>query len=176
MQERGTQNFLGTVDKVAGRDVNIYRPCPHSANQEWEIQKSFEKATGISCNKKAREWLTSLMNDHGFTARELSTAWRFRTIGWDQNRDEYKLDAGWFDLICACCLFAGATFYFALVAAVFLLGPGAEYKYALHIIQGSGVMYLLVCWCIRKIFLQPRSITLRVKNVEQEKMHKSLAI
>lgn len=176
MQERGTQNFQGPVDKVAGRDVNIYSPCPHPANQEWEIQKSFEKATGISCNKKAREWLTSLMNDHGFTARELGSAWRFRTIGWDQARDEQKLAAGWFDLVCAYALFAGATFYFAVIAAVFLLGPGAEYKYALHIIQGSGVMYLFVCWCIRKIFLQPRSIALRVKNIEQTETHRSMAV
>ena len=168
MQERGTQNFQGSVDKVAGRDVNIFGICPQAGNEEWEIQKAFDKATGICCNKKAREWLTFLMVQHGFTARELGNAWRFKTIAWDQEKETHKLSTGWFDLVCAYGLFAVATIYFAAIAAVFLFGPGSEYKYSLQLIQCTAGMYLFMCWCIRKIFLLPRSVSLRVKGVMEQ--------
>ena len=167
MHERGKQNFQGSVDKVAGRDVNIYGACPHPTNQEWEIQKSFEEATGICCNKQAREWLTSLMVEHGFTVKELGDAWRMGVIRWSTERDEPKINSNGFDLFYGYGFLLTCLIYFTAISAVFTIGPGAGHKFAFTIVAGSVLLFLLITAGVRKLIVNPRTVALRVRAIMQ---------
>lgn len=47
---------------------------------ESTIQDNFYTATGISCGRHVRQQMELLMEEHGFTSRELARAWRTHAI------------------------------------------------------------------------------------------------
>lgn len=93
------QVFMGTVTgDVAGRDVvkNIHvgpqRP-------ESELQAAFKRHTGIHCGRDVRLQMERLMDNHGFTSRELARAWKVGSMVWHEPTKRLKSSAGKLDMV-----------------------------------------------------------------------------
>lgn len=155
--------FSGRISQAAAGDFYYFGDSPHSAH-EWALQKEFRKATGITCGRKAREWLADLMQAHGFTGRELGNAWRFGSLGWDKQKNEPKVKISRAEPYFAWFCVAIVTLYFAAVASVFVIGPASDHKFAVPILNATGLMYLGVIVLLRKMLMDPRAVALRIKD------------
>lgn len=155
--------FSGHIGQAAAGDLYYFGDSPHSAH-EWAIQKDFRKATGITCGRSAREWLTDLMHAHGFTGRELGNAWRFGSLGWDKKNDKPKVKLSRAEPYFAWFCVAIVTLYFAAIASVFAIGPASGHQFAGPILNATGLMYLGVIFLLRKALMDPRAVALRIKD------------
>lgn len=155
--------FSGHISQAAAGDLYNFCDSPHSVH-EWTLQKEFRKATGITYGRKAREWLADLMQAHGFTGRELGNAWRFGSLGWDKKKNEPKVKISRAEPYFAWFCIAIVTLYFAAVASVFVIGPASEHKFAVPILNATGLMYLGVIVLLRKSLMDPHAVALRIKD------------
>ena len=159
--------FSGPIDQAAAGDVINYYGGPSQSDPEWAIQKAFKKATGITCRREAREWLTDLMQVHGFTGRELGNAWRWGSLGWNKQQNTPKVTISRAEPYFAWGTVAVISLIFAVVASIFIVGPAAGQRYAQSIVEAIALTYLGVLWIIRTILMDPRSVALRVREVMQ---------
>lgn len=155
--------FSGHISQAAAGDFYYFGDSPHSVH-EWALQKDFQKATGITCGRDAREWLTDLMQVHGFTGRELGNAWRFGSLGWDKRTNEPRVKISRAEPYFAWFCIAIVTLYFAAVASVFVIGSASDHKFAVPILNATGLMYLGVIVLLRKALMDPRAVALRIKG------------
>ena len=163
------QDFRKPVKYVAGRDVNHHKTTIFSLAEqrpESQLQAEFEQRTRIWCPKPAREWLETLMEEHCFTARELSVAWRNGSIGWNAEKDEKRIVTPWIEAAFAYGVIVILALYFLSLAYHFIFGPGAGMNNGMALLYGVGAMYFGMCWMANRFMLWPRRVALRVRRTE----------
>lgn len=135
---------------------------------EYQLQEKFAGSTGIWCGKPAREWLERLMDCHGFTGRELGTAWRGGSIGWMGEENQPRISTPLLEATLTRFLIGWAGLYCFGMAVAFLLhalGGGDNNKLAMLGVAGAVGLFLAVFWMGQRYVLLPRRVALRVRSL-----------
>lgn len=167
-----TQQFNACVEGgVAARDVHNIAHQHQTLvrfpdrKPESQLQAEFALRTGIWCPKAAREWLESLLNDDGFTVRELSRSWRAGSLGWDARTNERRISTPWFELFGAAFLMVAILSLFLVTFLVWATTPIPRSIAADVTLFGIGFVTMGTMWLVEWQMLRPRRIALRVRRV-----------
>lgn len=158
-----TQNFQDKVGQVAGRDI-----INHGVHlTEAERQQVFFRATGISCCKDAREFYSLLLDDGRFSAADLRSAIKQKSVRWDFGAIQPTIVMPWSEPAFAWLLFGSMGLYAFAAALGLMLGNASGW------VAASGFGF--ACFCVALMFLadkcilQPRRVAIRVREwIEQE--------
>lgn len=163
------QRFNGPVDSVAARDV-IYHYHPEGASSvpESQLQAQFQANTGMWCPRCAREMLEILMQEHGFTARELAAAWKADSLKWSPMQHSIEIAVpvverifGW------AVVFAMGAYFLGLVVPLLMV---EERNIGTFLAFAAGsLMYLGTCWLSFRFVVWPHQVAIRVGRVLREK-------
>jgi hypothetical protein len=162
-----SNNYGSNGGQAAGRDINNVNLHLGPPKPESQLQVEFAQLTGIWCPKPAREWLESLMEHHRFTARELVVSWKAGSIGWNADKDTKRVITPWIEAVFAYGIAGLVGIYFLAVAWHTIWGNGADQKWGMAVVYGTGAMYLGMCWMANRFMLWPRRVALRIKRLAE---------
>lgn len=151
---------------VAGRDVIIKTL---ESKPESQLQAEFAERTGIWCPKSAREWLESLLAEHGFTVRELRLAWGNSSIGWHATKNEERITTHWFEAFFAWTMAGVLTLYVLVYALNALTADWSAADLRWKMSLGALVLivvYMGTCWMLSRFILLPRRVAIRVRATQ----------
>jgi|GEM_PF-3258877 len=113
--------YIKNARNLAGRDINNYF---YTKLSEPEKQAAFLKATGISCTKDIRIELEYLINECGFTNKEIYMAWQAKLLDFDSSLERLVVKSKAVSRYAMYVLFAVVTFLIAWAASEIMY----EYK------------------------------------------------
>ena len=165
------QEINSNVDGgVAGRD-NIHTENHrttvlqiHGEKPESQLQSEFAQRTGIWCPRLVRETFEWLMENHGFTARELCMAWRANSLSTDANRQQIKIITPWFEAVFGWTMLALVALFFLLLAVPLIFNNDHHNWAVPATLIGTGCVYLGMMWIVSRSSLIPRRIAIRVRK------------
>lgn len=132
---------------------------------ESQLQADFEACTGIWCRKEAREWLEVLLEHHGFTVRELSLAWRAKSLNWDSKAGAPIIQTPLIEAIGGWALVALVITLLLTVCSAWVVAPAPRSIAADLSIYGAAAVCLGMIWMVMRTMLWPRRVALRVRRV-----------
>ncbi len=162
----------GQDGQAAGRDIHnshafVVLAAP-STPREAQLQAEFAQQTGIAnCPKAAREWLETLLEQHGFTARELAISWNAKSISWDKEHNKPRVCTPWLEAAFAYLVVSVLGLWCLSMAATSIwassdLLPARLAAYTLCFV------YLGACSLVARFTLWPRRVALRVQAVNKK--------
>lgn len=152
---------------IAGRDVIINTAAE---KRESQLQAEFAERTGIWCPKSAREWLEKLLEEHGFTVRELKVAWGNSSIGWHAAKNEKRITTHWVEPLFAWTMGGVMTLYVLIYGLKAVQADWSAPNVRLTMWGGAALIaavYLGTCWMLSRFILWPRRVAIRVRATEE---------
>ena len=131
---------------------------------ESQQQAEFAARTGIWCPKAARLWLEDLMENHGFTARDLSVAWSAKSLGWNASTGERTINTPWIEAVGAWAMVAMVTTLLLSVGISWAISTAPRSVAADLSVFGAAAVYLGMVWLVSRTMLSPRRIAMRVRR------------
>jgi len=171
----GTVSAEGEGSQAAARDIKnntIHNNIKHETTviqlperrPESQLQAEFASRTSIWCPKDARLWLEDLMENQGFTVRELALAWNAKSIGWNAKTGERNINTPWVEAFSGWTLVALVTTLLLSVSLVWILSPAPRSIAADLSVFGAGTVYLGMVWLVCRTMLWPRRVAVRVRR------------
>lgn len=106
------------------------------------------------------------MEEHRFTARELTVAWKAGSLGWNAEKDTRRVITPWIEAAFGYGMVISTGIYFLASSSPWIFHPDNHSK-TLEALVIGGVMYLGVCWMANRFMLWPRRVAMRVKHIGQ---------
>ena len=147
-----TENHQTTVLQVNGE------------KPESQLQSEFAQRTGIWCPRLVRETFEWLMENHGFTARELCMAWKANSISTDADRQQIKIVTPRLEAVFGWTMLALVTLFFLLMVIPLILNNDRHNWAVPATLIGTGAVYLGIAWTVSRSSLIPRRIAIRVRK------------
>ena len=127
-------------------------------------QAEFAETTGIWCPKEAREQLERLMDEDGFTVRELYSAWRADNLNWNREQGSLVVRVYWFEALFGYGSFGLMLLYYILqVGQIMLTGSEMGWRGFLAFLAAS-IIYLGLAYTVGRFMLWPRRVAIRVNQ------------
>lgn len=100
MSEEQQQNSGHNAIQVKGdKNILLLQMDPTLASlAESQMQVNFYRATGIHCRKRARTQLEDLLDNHGFTVREVRRVWNSGAMTHNRKLDVFEFHSRVLDL------------------------------------------------------------------------------
>lgn len=164
----------GERSQAAARDINnvscqtaVLQLAVPTRKPESQLQADFAASTGIWCPKEARMWLENLIENHGFTGKELRRAWQVGSIGWSNKRGEKYISAPWAEAVVGYIYYAGLSVIFFVPWLAWLLSDHPKLSAGQGLaLAGCGTVYLALVWLLANFTFLPRRVALRIKKIE----------
>lgn len=131
---------------------------------ESQMQAAFYQATGIYCSKEARIDLESLLDDHGFTVRELKRVWNSGAMSHNRQADAFEFHSRGLDLM------IGWLGWLVLSMGLWVYGTDyIDQAFQTHVMRSAAFMVGLVAYAAGLslffyAFIWPQRIATRVRH------------
>lgn len=149
--------------------ITISHPARPQPKLPTEVRRQldFRKLMGIDCGPRARAWLIHLMEQHQFTASDLSNAWHHKTIGWNYEKQSPWVMTHRLEAVFAWTVVALMSAWMLSFATVLALSEPAAGELWLLLIKALGALgiYSFYWWLLDRCLLRPRSTALKIEKV-----------
>lgn len=131
---------------------------------ESQMQAAFYQASGIHCSKEARSQLEHLLDDHGFTVRELKRVWNSGAMRHNHQTNAFEFHSRKFDLT------SGWLGWLVLSITLWLYGTGyVEHAFQTPGMRSAAFVAGLAAYAIGLsfffyVFIWPQRIATRVRQ------------
>jgi hypothetical protein len=138
-----------------------------SPKPESQLQAEFVERTNIWAPKDARKWLEQLLDEEGFTVRELALAWKAGSLGWSAKTNERRIVTPWFEPYGAGLMIAVMLTLQMAIFIVCVLTPQHRSAALYVVLIGGTATCFTMLWMINNSMVTPRRVAIRVRQATE---------